>query len=108
MEKENIKRILKKFGIKEINNGVSTGIDWFETKGDVTTITSPINDFEIAKVKNATLQDYEMVVKKAEEAFKLWKDYPAPKRGEIVRQIGLALREAKDDLGYLVDRKSVV
>lgn len=102
MEKENIKRILKRFGIKDINNGVSTGTDWFETKGDISTITSPINDFEIAKVKNATLQDYEMVVKKAEEAFKLWKDFPAPKRGEIVRQIGLALREAKDDLGYLV------
>ena len=43
-----------------------------------------------------------MVVKKAEEAFILWREIPAPERGEIVRQIGLALREAKEDLGYLV------
>jgi aldehyde dehydrogenase (NAD+) len=102
MEKEKIKKILNRFGIKEINNGVSTGTVWFDTKGDTTTILSPINNFEIAKVKNATIQDYETVVKKAQEAFNFWKDYPAPKRGEIVRQIGLALREAKEDLGYLV------
>jgi len=102
MGKEKIKKILEKFGIKEINNGVSTGTVWFDTKGDITTITSPIDHFEIGKVKNATIEDYEAVVKTAEEAFKLWRDYPAPHRGEIVRQISMALREAKEDLGYLV------
>ncbi len=102
MEKEKIKKILEKFGIKEINNGVTTGTVWFDTTGDITTIASPINNFVIAKVKNATNEDYEKVVKKAEEAFKIWRDYPAPMRGEIVRQISMALREAKEDLGYLV------
>ena len=102
MEKEKIKRILNRFGIKEINDGVSTGTLWFDTKGDISTICSPIDKTEIAKVKNATIDDYEMVVKKAQEAFNVWKDYPAPQRGEIVRQIGLALRDAKEDLGYLV------
>ena len=102
MEKDRIKKILERFGIKEVNNGVSTGTVWFDSKGDISTITSPINNFEIAKVKNATADDYETVVNKAEEAFQLWRDYPAPQRGEIVRQIGLALRDAKDDLGYLV------
>ncbi len=102
MEKENINRILKRFGIQEINHGVTTGTIWPETKGEITSSSSPIDHIEIAKVRNATIADYEMVVKKAEEAFAFWKNYPAPRRGEIVRQIGIALREAKEDLGYLV------
>ena len=53
-------------------------------------------------MQNATLEDYEKVIAKAQEAFKVWREVPAPKRGEIVRQIGLALREAKEDLGKLV------
>jgi aldehyde dehydrogenase (NAD+) len=48
------------------------------------------------------LEDYEKVVKKAEAAFKEWRLVPAPVRGEIVRQIGNALREYKEDLGALV------
>lgn len=102
MEKARIKQVLERFGIKEINNGVCTGTKWINTEGDTTTSVSPIDNSEIAKVKNATIEDYETVVKKAEEAFKIWREVPAPKRGEIVRLIGLALREAKDDLGYLV------
>jgi len=102
MEKEKIKQILERFGIKAINNGVCTGSQWLNTKGEVTSSVSPHDNNEIAKVKNATLKDYETVVKTAEEAFKIWRATPAPKRGEIVRQIGLALREAKEDLGYLV------
>jgi len=102
MEKERMKRILNKFGIQEINNGVCTGTVWFNTNGDITNSVSPIDNVEIAKVKNATIEDYETVVKKAEEAFIIWREIPAPQRGEIVRQIGLALREAKEDLGFLV------
>ncbi len=96
------KQVLERFGIKAINNGVCTGTVWTKTEGDITTSVSPIDNSEIAKVKNATIKDYEAVVKKAEEAFKIWREIPAPKRGEIVRQIGLALREAKDDLAFLV------
>ena len=102
MEKKRIKQVLEKFGISAVNNGVSTGTIWFDTKGDTTKSVSPIDNIEIAKVKNATIEDYETVVKTAEEAFLVWRDVPAPKRGEIVRQIGLALRDAKEDLGYLV------
>ncbi|RPH30045.1 MAG: aldehyde dehydrogenase family protein [Bacteroidales bacterium] len=102
MERERIKHVLDRFGIQSINNGVCTGTVWFETKGDITVSSSPIDNKEIAKVKNATIEDYEEVVKKAEEAFLIWREIPAPKRGEIVRQIGLALRDAKEDLGYLV------
>ncbi len=94
--------ILEKLGIKSENCGVSTGAKWIDTNGDITSSVSPIDGKEIAKVKNATLEDYEKVVKKAQEAFLVWRKVPAPVRGEIVRQIGCALREYKDDLGALV------
>ena len=97
-----IKKVLQTLGISEINFGVSTGAKWFDTKGDITVSESPVDAKEIAKVKNAVLADYEMVVKKAEEAFKIWRLVPAPQRGEIVRQIGLELRKFKSELGALV------
>jgi aldehyde dehydrogenase (NAD+) len=94
--------ILKSLGIKDVNSGVTTGTEWFDVNGDISTSVSPIDGQEIAKVKNATMFDYENVVGKAEKAFKIWREVPAPERGEIVRQIGLALRDAKDNLGKLV------
>jgi aldehyde dehydrogenase (NAD+) len=102
MEKDRIKKVLDRFGIKPVNNGVCTGTVWFETEGEILASFSPTDNKEIAKIKNATVKDYETVVKKAEAAFKIWRQIPAPRRGEVVRQIGLALREAKEDLGFLV------
>jgi aldehyde dehydrogenase (NAD+) len=98
----NIKEVLKRLEIEDINQGVSTGEDWFETSGAITESYSPIDGALIAKVKNGTMDDYEMVIKKAQEAFKIWRQVPAPERAEVVRQIGNALREYKDDLGALV------
>jgi aldehyde dehydrogenase (NAD+) len=98
----NTKHLLERLGIKEINSGVTTGTKWFDVHGAITSSESPIDSKEIAKIKNATIEDYEMVVAKAQEAFKIWREIPAPNRGEIVRQIGLALRDAKDDLAKLV------
>src|SRR5690606_36432696 len=63
---------------------------------------SPVNGELIGKVKTSTKDDYEKVMQKATEAFKSWRLVPAPKRGEIVRQVGEALREKKDALGKLV------
>ena len=97
-----IKKVLNTLGITDVNMGVSTGRDWFDTTGAITSSSSPIDGKEIGKVKNATMDDYEMVVKKAEEAFKVWKLVPAPERGEIVRQIGNELRRYKNELGALV------
>jgi len=97
-----IKGILNRLGVKDLNPGVSTGKEWVEPSGDTTTSYTPIDGSELAKVKNATKDEYEKVVQKAEEAFKVWRDYPAPDRGEIVRQIGLQLRTHKEDLGMLV------
>ena len=98
----NIKELLNRLGIKDINPGVTTGTKWIDVQGAITSSNSPIDGKEIAKVKNASLKDYEELVKEAQEAFKVWRELPAPSRGEIVRQIGLALRDAKEDLGQLL------
>ena len=97
-----MKQHLDKLGIQEINSGVCTGQKWYEAEGRITESHSPIDGRLIAKVKNASKEDYEKVMKKAEEAFKIWREYPAPKRGEIVRQIGEELRKNKEELGYLI------
>ena len=94
---------LKNLGIKEKNFGSSTGTKWNETtdQGELK-IYSPATGEFIASVYQASEADYEKVMKTAEEGFKYWKTIPAPKRGEIVRQIGLRLRQYKQDLGNLV------
>ena len=97
-----INKVLNTLGIKEVNLGVSTGQNWHKTNGAITSSSSPADGKEIAKVKNATIEDYEMVVNMAQEAFKEWRLVPAPERGEIVRQIGLELRKYKNELGALV------
>lgn len=94
---------LKQLGIKEKNFGCSTGQNWFETttEGELK-IYSPTNGKFIGSVYQCSEADYEKVLEKTIEAFKYWRTFPAPKRGEIVRQIGLKLREYKRPLGTLV------
>jgi aldehyde dehydrogenase (NAD+) len=94
---------LKKLGIEEKNFGASTGSNWFTTtsEGELK-VQSPVDGKIIATVYQASKEDYEKIILQAQEAFKYWRTVPAPKRGEIVRQIGLRLREYKDALGRLV------
>ena len=94
---------LKELGIKEKNFGASTGVDWNETadQGELN-IVSPVDGRHIASVYLASEDDYEKLVAKSREAFKEWRMVPAPKRGDVVRQIGLQLRKYKDALGALV------
>ncbi|MCL5029720.1 MAG: aldehyde dehydrogenase family protein [Bacteroidetes bacterium] len=94
---------LQKLGIKEINFGASTGSKWIETKdqGELK-IYSPTDGKYIASVFQSSESDYNKVITIAEDAFKIWRKIPAPKRGEIVRQIGVKLREYKPYLGKLV------
>lgn len=94
---------LKQLGIKEENFGASTGLVWLETKSsEIIKVISPVDGKLIAKVYQASENDYELVVEKSVEAFKYWRTIPAPKRGDIVRQIGLKLRAYKEQLGKLV------
>ncbi len=94
---------LKELGIQDHNFGASTGIQWNETtdQGELK-IVSPVDGKHIANVYLASEEDYDKIVAKGDEAFKLWRMVPAPKRGEIVRQIGMQLRKYKDPLGTLV------
>ncbi len=98
----NIQEVLTRLGLTEVNSGVSTGTQWFDTEGKLNPSYSPVDGSLIASVKTATLDDYEKVITTAQSAFKEWKMTPAPIRAEVIRQIGNALREAKDDLGALV------
>uniref|UniRef100_A0A8C2UMZ5 aldehyde dehydrogenase (NAD(+)) n=1 Tax=Chinchilla lanigera TaxID=34839 RepID=A0A8C2UMZ5_CHILA len=91
---------LKELGLREENEGVYNG-SW-GGRGEVITTYCPVNNEPIARVRQASVADYEETVKKAREAWKVWADIPAPKRGEIVRQIGDALREKIQVLGSLV------
>ncbi len=98
----NVQEVLNRLGIKDINQGASTGYTWFNTTGDIIESYSPVDGKLIAKVTQGTAADYETIINKAQKAFINWRMMPAPKRGEIVRQMGNALRDAKEDLGYLV------
>jgi aldehyde dehydrogenase (NAD+) len=93
---------LVSLGIEKNNNGVSTGTKNIPTKGASIESHSPVDGSLIGSVTTADKAAYEAVIKKAEEAFTTWRLVPAPKRGEIVRQIGEALRAKKEALGKLV------
>ncbi len=95
--------VLDDLKITEQNLGVSSGITWINPqKNNLKTIISPVDGKKIADVNFASSADYEALIEKAKTAFKSWREWPAPKRGEIVRQIGEALRQKKDALGRLV------
>jgi aldehyde dehydrogenase (NAD+) len=94
--------ILASLGIQEINKGASTGWHWFSTRGEEIHSYSPVDGQLIATVKSATEAEYEAAILKGQEAFKVWRQVPAPKRGEVVRQLGQKLREYKEPLGKLV------
>ncbi|MCB0806080.1 MAG: aldehyde dehydrogenase family protein [Bacteroidales bacterium] len=102
MEKFGISEMLKQLGLEKVNNGASTGAEWFETKGELLDSYSPTDGQLIGSVKQAGMDDYETIMAKAQEAFKYWRMVPAPKRGEIVRQMGEELRKYKEPLGKLV------
>ena len=99
----NIPEILNRLHINDTNEAFSTGTLWGSSAGAaVQTVISPTNGKKIASVRVADENNYNQVVEQAARAFLTWRDIPAPKRGEIVRQIGEALREKKEDLGALV------
>ena len=95
------KDFLAKLGLKETNAGTSTGLH-AETSGELIKSFSPVDGQFIGSVSQTSKEQYEAVIQKAEAAFKVWREIPAPKRGEIVRQYGDELRKFKDPLGRLV------
>lgn len=96
-----IKEALAQLGLKEINNGTSTGSVNF-SNGEIIESYSPVDGKLIGKVVASTREDYDKVMEAATSAFKTFRTMPAPQRGEIVRQFGNKLRELKEPLGKLV------
>jgi len=92
--------LLKKLGLDSDNPGVFCG-EWLGSGRSLPSL-SPIDGSVLATVRTATEAEYERAARRAQDAFRKWQQVPAPKRGEIVRQLGNALREAKPDLGRLV------
>ncbi|MBX9783118.1 MAG: aldehyde dehydrogenase family protein [Chitinophagaceae bacterium] len=93
---------LKQLGIAASNHGASTGVNDIESNGNVITSFSPVNGKIIAAVTCADKTAYEKIIATAQSAFTQWRQWPAPGRGEVVRQIGEALRTYKQPLGQLV------
>lgn len=95
---------LKSLHIEKHNHGASTGPEWWskdKSNGEITSI-NPSDEKEIASVYRATKKDYDHVITEAEKSFLLWREIPAPKRGEVIRAIGDEIRKHKDALGTLV------
>jgi aldehyde dehydrogenase (NAD+) len=91
---------LKRLGIGDVNHG-GFGGEWVGSGPDLEVIT-PIDGSRIATVKQVTEAEYDGIVARAHEAFLQWRSVPAPRRGELIRQLGNRLREHKQDLARLV------
>ena len=94
-------KALDRLGVKAENNGTSTG-NQSQGSGELISSYSPVDGQLIGAVTSTTPEEYERVIQKATEAFQEFREWPAPKRGEVVRQFGQKLREYKEDLGKLV------
>ncbi len=97
-----MKDFLRELGLSETNSGTSTGQVSIEASEFELSSYSPVDGALIGKVSSTSIEEYEKVMKVAGEAFKVWRQKPAPLRGEIVRQFGEKLRAKKEALGALV------
>ena len=95
-------QFLEQLNIQTANAGTSTGSQWIESKGQALESSSPVDGKRIAAVTMTDKTAYDKVVSTAQQAFTAWRTWPAPRRGEVVRQIGEALRRKKNALGQLV------
>lgn len=100
-------QVLQALNLKKVNPSFATGLQTAPLKNEnLLNVFSPINGYLIAEVEKANKEHLEQVVKTAQEAFPIWRNVPAPKRGDIVRQIGNKLRQYKEPLGKLVSLES--
>lgn len=95
------KDFLKTLQLDNINPGISTGCDWMSTSTFIES-SSPVDGMLIASVGTGSVLEYEELVQKAQKAFTFWRKVPAPKRGDVVRQLGDAFRLRKQNLGMLI------
>ncbi len=96
-----VSRILDNFGLEKTNFGSYSG-EWHSLGGEDIASRSPIDGSILAKVSTSSADDYEKVVKRAEDSFRKWREVPPPIRGNLVREIGEELRKEKENLGMIV------
>ena len=97
-----IARVLERLEIEPVNSGACHR-EWIaHPEGGELVSTSPVNGCVIARVRMAGLSEYEEVMRQAGEAFFQWRMLPAPRRGDVVREIAAELRAFKEPLGALV------
>ena len=96
------KDFLRKLGLKKKNDGSWTGLKSSSDSKQYIESYSPVDGALIGSVSLTSKKEYDQIVRTAQRAFVKWRQIPAPKRGEIVRQYGEALRQNKDALGRLV------
>ncbi|SDZ80752.1 L-piperidine-6-carboxylate dehydrogenase [Psychroflexus halocasei] len=96
-----IDKALKDLGLEQENKGTSTGTESF-ANGEMIESFSPVDGASIGKVQATTQEDYEKVITTAHKGFLEWRTWPAPARGEVVRQFNDELRRLKEPLGKLV------
>ncbi len=99
--KINNSKILSDLKLEKQNQGSSTGKKWFSSNFTINSY-SPIDSSLIGSVTETNQRDYEKIISVAKKAFIDFRKIPAPKRGELVRQIGNAFREKKESLAKLV------
>lgn len=102
MQKFGIHEALSSLGVRKKNPGVSTGSRWLKSSGAFIESFSPVDGKLIGAVQQADEKSFQAIIRQTTEAFKIWRLWPAPRRGEVVRQIGEALRRHKEPLGKLV------
>ena len=93
--------ILEKYDLIDEQSGAGSG-QGLKSSGDIIQSISPIDLQSLGKIRCASIQDYEKTVSRAEKAFQTWRRVPAPKRGEIARQIGDVLRDHKKSLAEII------
>lgn len=90
------------FGLQPKNPGASTGREILSDTGEYYATLSPVDGEPLPSIQHPTLQTYEQILKKAEEAFRIWREVPAPKRAEVIRVFGEKLRKVKPLLARLI------
>jgi aldehyde dehydrogenase (NAD+) len=98
---KSLDKLFNKYGLNKLSHGCSTGSEWFSS-GDTIQSYSPVDGKLIGEISSGSKKDFDNIIQVSKKAFKEFREIPAPKRGELVRQFGNKLREEKELLGTLV------
>ena len=98
---KSLDKLFNKYGLNKLSHGCSTGSEWFSS-GELIQSYSPVDGKLIGEISSGSKKDFDHIIQVSKKAFKEFREIPAPKRGELVRQFGNKLREEKELLGTLV------